>query len=111
MRFTACGIETDLTDTEIAAIIRQLAGTSGYAENIQAIATSARCALSDRHGEPCADYVADVGDDNGGTVSAWLRWSGDDRRIDWLVVCASPACDLFRGHGGDCKQAECEDRT
>jgi hypothetical protein len=103
--FEKCGITTDLTDTEIAAIIRQLAGPGGVAENIQTIAVDATCMLSSRHAGPCAGYVADAVDDLGdpaSTATAWLRWSGDERVIDWLVGCVSQSCFLFRGHAGGC---------
>lgn len=93
----ACGSEAELTDAEIAAVVRGGA-VCGVAGPISIIAMSTDCALADRHLDDCAGFIAELEDKPG---RAWLRW-GDGRRVDWLADCGDGGCGLYRGHPGEC---------
>lgn len=101
-----CDMTTELTDAEIAAIVRGAAGQDGVATRLEAIAVTAECRLENRHEGDCASWQADLTDKDG---TAWLRW-GDGRRVDWLAECVTDGCPLYRGHPGPC-EAEHGERT
>jgi hypothetical protein len=103
--FTACERETVLTDAEIAAIVRGMAGSSDSAHHIDVIVLFADCRLSKGHDGPCACWVAHARDGFDDTATAWLRWSETARGVDWLANCVIVGCPLFRGHAGDCQAA------
>lgn len=112
MTFTACGAETSLTDGEIVAIVRGMAGSSDCTEVINVILLVVDCRLSANHQGPCAAWAANARDGFGDEATAWLRWTETVlaeplgtltvRAIDWLADCISVGCPLFRGHAGDC---------
>jgi hypothetical protein len=99
---TPCEAETSLTDADIAAIVRGMAGGGDSAHDITTIVLTADCRLGKGHGGPCACWVASARDGFGDTATAWLRWSRLDRAVDWLVDCVTAGCPLFRGHAGGC---------
>lgn len=98
--YEACGQEADLTDAEIALIVRT-AAVHGMTSAFNAIDTHADCRLEESHEGDCASYQATL---TGKTGAAWLRW-GNGRRIDWLADCGGEGdCILYRGHPGQCDQ-------
>jgi hypothetical protein len=97
-----CDMTTELTDTELGAIVRALDAGAGLAIRLEAITAVAECRLESRHQGDCASWQASLIDEPG---TAWLRW-GDGRRIDWLAGCLMPGCVLYRGHPGTCNHSE-----
>lgn len=92
-----CDQKTELSDSEIAEIIRGVA-VNGVAGPFNLVDTAVDCALADRHIGDCAGLVGIL---DGKSGQAWLRW-GDGRRVDWLADCAKGNCELYRGHPGEC---------
>jgi hypothetical protein len=101
--FTACEAKTSLTDSEIAATVRSVAGAAGVTDRIELMVLLAACKLGKDHGGPCASWVAISHDHSGDPATAWLRWSEKTRAIDWLAYCITGNCLLFRGHAGRCR--------
>lgn len=101
-----CDMTTELTDAEIGEIIRPVAVAVGLVMRIDVITVDAGCQLESRHEGACASCQASLVDAPG---SAWLRWNGSERRIDWLADCLWPGCRLYRGHPGICRQREPEE--
>lgn len=97
MTFTACGDGTAMTDGEIIALHRWLAGHR-TGEAFVLYDTLAACGLAGRHAGEHAGLIGVLG---GRTGRAWLRW-GDWRRVDWLADCGRGNCELFEGHPGAC---------
>lgn len=104
--FPGCDMTTDLTDAEIAQIVRGAAAIDGVTPQFEAIAVTAECRLANRHEGDCASWQASLIDLSG---TAWLRW-GEARRIDWIADCKG-SCVLFFGHPGVCNHAGQLERT
>lgn len=102
MSAIVCEAATELTDADIATIVRSVAASSDVAQDIGAVALFADCRLSREHAGAHACWVARARDGFGDEATAWLRWTGDAHTIDWLVDCTGPDCPLFRGHAGEC---------
>ena len=94
----SCYRETELTDAEIAAIVRS-AAVNGMAGPFGMIDSTADCILAAGHQGDCLAWVAYLAGKPG---SAWLRWSDGGRRVDWLADCLAEDCSLYQGHPGEC---------
>lgn len=116
MSFNPCHVETSLTDTDLAAVIRSAADGDGMSGPVKVSVAGAACMLEAGHSPDCGSWIASL-DDDGTTTTAWLRWNINGpapqdpdiepdcprRRVDWLVDCRVPGCILFRGHPGACR--------
>ena len=102
-----CGAQTELTDEEIAAIVRHVhAGVLGWAEPFSSLRITATCRLSPGHPHQHASQQAHT---RHGQL-AWLRWDSQARGFEWhdLFDCPEwpigdargPLCALFAGHPG-----------
>lgn len=91
----------ELTDAEIAQIVRSAAAANGVTPSFEGIAVTAECRLAARHEGDCASWQADLIEH---PATAWLRW-GEGRRVDWLAGCTG-SCVLYLGHPGTCDWAE-----
>jgi hypothetical protein len=97
--FTGCYLHAEMTDAEIAEIIRSVA-VNGNAGPFEFVDSTADCVLPAGHYGDHAGWVAAL---QGKPGSAWLRWATDGGgRVDWLADCAKGDCGLYRGHLGEC---------
>ena len=101
MTFTDCEAKTDLTDAEIAAIVRASPGQkNGMAGEFGFITVDAQCVLAGDH----AEHLAQVADRGLAPQGAWFRWDPDgNRTLAWIDGCPLPDCVLFAGHPGGCQ--------
>ena len=102
-----CGAPTELTDTEIAAIVRRTVTDSlGWARPFSYLQITATCLLSPGHPHQNASRQAIT---RPGQI-AWLRWDNQARAIEWhgafdcpewpIGDARGPLCALFAGHPG-----------
>jgi hypothetical protein len=102
--FTYCGETVDLSDAEIVALIRDLCGESGHAEEISMLRLTVVCDLGKGHPSLHASFQAEAWHN----VALWFRWRGPVRDITRSVdaYCPEPGdddhvdCLLFKGHPG-----------
>lgn len=88
-----CGAITELTDTEIAAIVRQAAGRGGpVPTHFDLIHVTAECGLSPGHPHRHTGEQAILHGLPGtvGGLAAWLQWDNSTRDIEWHEWLASP---------------------
>lgn len=102
---SGCGMTTELTDAELAAIVRGAMDGDGITGRFEAISADAQCRLAEHHGGDCASWQASLINEPG---AAWFRW-GDSRRVDWLADCVTGGCVLYRGHPGRCDEGSDDD--
>jgi hypothetical protein len=102
MTFTDCEAKTDLTDAEIAAIVRASPGQSnGMTGEFPFITIDAQCVLAGDH----AEHAGQVGEAFAAESKAWFRWDSDgNRTLAWIDNCPVPDCVLFAGHPGGCQR-------
>lgn len=86
MTSRTCPEETALSDAEIAAIVRDSAGSDRIASQIHMLGLDAICRLPVNHGSRHASWQASVTDplDPERAITAWYRWDGNGGEIDWL---------------------------
>ena len=106
-----CGAQTELTDEEIAGIVRWTV-SAGWERPFYCLDTTAACRLSPGHPHQHGALQAVTRDTETRPVKlAWLRWDTSSREIQWhdLHECAewpaspdddAPTCTLFAGHPG-----------
>lgn len=113
MTYTYCAEATDLTDTEIAAIVRHFSCCQvGEVDDgtFHMLMTRAGCDLGKGHAGPHAGFQASGAPmrresrHQGDEDCAWLMWGGVVREIAWLMECpvklGGHGCMLFDGHEG-----------